>query len=181
MDQATLPLIGRVHTGLYLQGAGRRRTDHILLDHSIHVLLVHPALEYSDMAPMAKNCEECQNEDDLWLCTRCDEYYCSAHWSARRKHNEISSVNLHEKVRPDVKERLDDCMMSDESDEAQLVRHRDDEPSTWFAFDRDEHGNPFLAEYERFSALMMETANESGSPRYPALVSFIGQTGMTVL
>lgn len=60
----------------------------------------------------------------------------------------------------------------------QMQQHIDDEDTTWFGFDRDEDGSPFLAEYQRYASLMMDCAQDPGSQRYPALVSFIGQTGM---
>ena len=83
----------------------------------------------------------------------------------------------HEKVSPHILQQLTQCMAepADEQEQAQL--HLNDEDTTWFAFDRDDNGNPFLAEYQRYAALMMECAQDPGFARHPALVSFIGQTG----
>lgn len=66
------------------------------------------------------------------------------------------------------------------NDSEQEKQHQDDEDTTWFGLDRDASGDPVLAEYRRYVAIMLESAVEPGISRYPALVSFIGQTGMSV-
>ena len=71
--------------------------------------------------------------------------------------------------------------MAEPEDEFQQDKlHQEDEDTTWFGLERDASGEPILAEYRRYAAIMAQSSEDHDSPRYPALVSFIGQTGMQI-
>ncbi|ETI24750.1 hypothetical protein G647_04120 [Cladophialophora carrionii CBS 160.54] len=67
--------------------------------------------------------------------------------------------------------------MAEPTEEGEYRHHQKDEETTWFALDRDARGEPVLAEYRRYAAVMMQTSELGSKTRYPSLVSFVGQTG----
>jgi hypothetical protein len=87
----------------------------------------------------------------------------------------------HEKVDPTIVEALTQCMAEPEDENDQIEKHQDDEDTMWFGLDRDDGGEPILAEYRRYAAIMMQYPNTAAEPRYPGLISFIGQTGTSIL
>lgn len=126
------------------------------------------------------SCEECETQNDVVFCTGCNDYFCKKHWSKRRAHREKQpgpGGMPHEEVDPKVVERVAQCMAEPLDDSDQEQKHKEDNETTWFGLDRDPTGEPVLAEYRRYAAIMLESAEASEGPRYPALVSFIGQTG----
>lgn len=58
-------------------------------------------------------------------------------------------------------------------------QHQEDDDTTWFGLDRDAEGDPVLAEYRRYAAIMLQNDSCAGMTRLPALVSFVGLTGMS--
>lgn len=48
----------------------------------------------------------------------------------------------------------------------QEKKHQNDEDTAWFGLDRDIYGDPVLAEYRRYAAIMLESAQGSGEARF---------------
>lgn len=75
--------------------------------------------------------------------------------------------------------------------EAQVKLHQKDEDTTWFGILREDSGFPSFQDYGRYATLMAESSRsplslngqQSGAldPRYPSLVSFVGETGTLTL
>ena len=129
---------------------------------------------------MWRGCEVCETQEDVWLCTGCNDYFCENHWNKRRAHreNELGPGGIpHEKVDQRIAQLVKLCMAEPSNGSEQEKQHQDDIDTTWFGLDRDASGEPILAEYRRYAAIMLEHSQEPGQTRYPALVSFIGQTG----
>jgi hypothetical protein len=57
--------------------------------------------------------------------------------------------------------------------------HKTDAGSKWFGVTSD-GSEPILQDYGRYSSIMRESPT-GDSPRWPQLVSFVGQTGMFLL
>ena len=121
--------------------------------------------------------------EDVQFCEGCHDFVCGQCWSRIRAHRE----NLpgpggipHERVDPKIKEKMVESMAEpvDQTDERR--QHLDDEDTTWFALDKDEVGEPVLAEYRRYASIMMDCVEGADGPRYPRLVSFIGETGISI-
>jgi len=128
-------------------------------------------------------CDECLIPEGLVFCTGCHAYFCGGCWNKRRAHREGlpgPGGIPHEANDPIIADLVEQCMAEPTNDSDQERQHQDDEDTTWFGLDRDASGDPVLAEYRRYVAIMLESAIEPGKSRYPALVSFIGQTGMSV-
>jgi len=89
----------------------------------------------------------CEHPDRLIFCTGCNEYYCEPCWPRRSSHKNKAKLGPggvpHEKVDPDVVDRVEGCMAEpeDESDERQ--QHDDDQESTWFGLERDHEASRF--------------------------------------
>lgn len=83
----------------------------------------------------------------------------------------------HERVDPAIVASVTINTAAPEDEHDQIAQHRQDEDTTWLGLDQDSGGEPVLAEYRRYAALMMQNRPDSQTVRYPALVSFIGQTG----
>lgn len=137
-------------------------------------------------ATISKSCEYCNfsTASELSLCTGCNDYFCESHWHKRRAHREkqLGPGGIpHEKVDLNIAEQVEQCLAEPLSDSDEQVQHLADVDTTWFGFDRDANNEPVLAEYRRYAAIMMEHAQDTGRTRHPALVSFIGETGMQKL
>lgn len=118
--------------------------------------------------------------DDLSFCEGCNDYVCGNCWSKTRAHRDHllgPGGILHQRVDPIIKQRMTESMAEpvDELDETR--QHQEDEDTTWFALDKDERGEPRLSDFKRYATIMMDCGQTAKGPRYPRLVSFIGETG----
>jgi hypothetical protein len=132
---------------------------------------------------MANNipCYFCDNTtSDIAFCTGCHYHLCHECWSNHPPHKRghLGPAGVpHEKVDPKIVEELTQCMAEPEDESQQDKLHQEDEDTTWFGLERDAGGEPILAEYRRYAAIMAQSSEDYDGLRYPALVSFIGQTG----
>jgi hypothetical protein len=145
----------------------------------------------SIMTKIAQYCceDNCETENaELYYCTVCRILFCQLHWSKFLLHRDPDHPGpdgmLHEKVESGVYEQIERCMAPPKDEEDQNRQHEEDGETEWFGFDRN-GGSPVLAEYRRYAALMLDTNRTTGTEvdrgtRHPALVSFIGLTGMLI-
>ncbi|KAI0868821.1 hypothetical protein GGS24DRAFT_494248 [Hypoxylon argillaceum] len=112
-----------------------------------------------------------------WDCTCC---YCDECWPKPAPHRPGKRVAAkHEKVDLALYIRLRDTFNPPSDGKIQDKLHRDDEETTWFAVKRDSSSKPeILYDSGRYASLVAN-GSTAGSHlvRFPALVSFIGQTG----
>jgi hypothetical protein len=125
----------------------------------------------------------CDRTDDVAFCEGCNDFVCNKCWTRIRAHRENLSGPggiPHQRVDPKIKEKMVESMAepADQGDERR--QHQEDEDTTWFALDKDDGGEPILAEYRRYASIMMDCVEGAIGPRYPRLVSFIGETGLLV-
>ena len=117
------------------------------------------------------------------FCTGCHYHLCENCWEGHPPHRPELGLQgaegvPHEKVDPKIVDALQQCMAEPKDDADQHEQHQNDDDTTWFGLERDlTEGEPVLAEYKRYSSLMMQYSSIESQDRYPALVSFIGQTG----
>jgi hypothetical protein len=129
---------------------------------------------------MTVTCQLCEEYDGVFFCSGCNEHTCDKCWNKVRAHrnNQLGPDGIpHERVSPDIHEQVIQCTAEPVDELDQERQHQGDEDTKWFGLDRDAGGDPILAEYRRYAAIMMESSQCAEGPRFPNLVSFIGQTG----
>ena len=120
------------------------------------------------------------SSDNLAFCEGCNDHVCEDCWTNIRSHrdNRLGPGGIpHQRVDTKIKEKMTQSIAEpvDQLDETR--QHQDDEDTTWFAVDKDDAGEPILSEYRRYASIMMDCVQGIVEPRYPRLVSFIGETG----
>lgn len=120
-----------------------------------------------------------------FLCLSCGSTYCDVCWERQGPHRpgKVGLVDHlpHEKTERDIYERLVP-ILEPSDDVSELMRlHVEDQDTTWFGVEKDETGEPNFLDHGRYNALMAETKQPNTGPRYPQLVSFVGQTGQCEL
>jgi len=129
---------------------------------------------------MTETCQICEKTNGVFFCTGCNDYTCENCWNNLRPHrnNQLGPDGIpHEKVDPEIREKVIQCTAEPIDEVDQTRQHQEDEDTTWFGLDRDAGGDPILREYRRYAAIMMESSQNIEGHRFPCLVSFIGQTG----
>lgn len=124
---------------------------------------------------------DCQtSQSPLYICSQCTCCYCDECWPKPAPHRPGKRVAAkHEKVDLALYIRLRDTFNPPSDGKIQDKLHRDDEETTWFAVKRDSSSKPeILYDSGRYASLVAN-GSTAGSHlvRFPALVSFIGQTG----
>ncbi|KAM3087081.1 hypothetical protein ACMFMG_001191 [Clarireedia jacksonii] len=125
-------------------------------------------------------CEGCGSILEVKFCEGCNDYYCNKCWPSRRAHreNKVGPSGIpHGQLDPRIVEKVNNWMAEPQDADDERRKHDLDEDTIWFGLSKNEDGEPVLAEYRRFAAIMMENPEALGQPRYPSLVSFVGQTG----
>ncbi|KAL9624998.1 MAG: hypothetical protein Q9160_000727 [Pyrenula sp. 1 TL-2023] len=134
---------------------------------------------------ISRDCEgyECIAGDDVprFLCLSCGSTYCDVCWERQGPHRpgKVGLVDHlpHEKTERNIYERLVPILEPSDNANELTQLHIEDQDTTWFGVQKDENGLPDLLDHGRYAALMAETKQPSTGPRYPQLVSFVGQTG----
>jgi predicted acylesterase/phospholipase RssA len=140
--------------------------------------------------------EPSEDTDDEWCCGQarrsgaalsycypCSTSYCDACWSRQRSHrqarHQTSAGIPHEKTDPAIAKQIEETLEADRDDEQQALLHIADEDTSWFGAGKDDQDTPIFQDYGRFANLMAERVarNRTRKPRYPGLVSFVGETG----
>lgn len=120
------------------------------------------------------SCES--NNEFTFYCESCDCSFCAKCWSRqpahqpKKKPHEQTDRVLVEKYRRILEPSLDE----QEKD----ASHKSDEDTTWFGIVRNQNDDFTFEDYGRFVELMAESDPGSQKPRFPRLVSVIGQTGI---
>lgn len=123
-----------------------------------------------------KNCQS-------WYCQFCNAIFCEECWPQQVAHKDKrNGRNLpgppHARTDLAVFYRLRRTFDAAGDVAAQRQRHADDVDTTWFSVGLEEGdgGLPILYAHDRYADLMALNPAEN-TTRYPALVSFVGQTG----
>lgn len=123
--------------------------------------------------------------DECYFCWPCDgTIFCKECWDRcpphkKRRLGMAHTAGLpHEKSDPFVARKIFDTLQAEHSIEQQALLHVQDEDTSWFGTGEDEGTGEFVfQDFGRYPRLMAETSTQHRRIRYPALVSFVGQTG----
>ena len=114
---------------------------------------------------------------ERYFCSPCATTFCNQCWDQQLAHKKVRAQIHggipHEKTNPVVAKRIEKTLESNPNDYEQAMLHRQDEDTFWFGAGKDEQGSMVFQDSGRYANLMAEKS----SLRYPALVSFVGQTG----
>ena len=135
------------------------------------------------MAPKPLYCEDCETAERLIVfCSACNFNQCEQCWDSRMQHRKKMTGPggiSHDKIDPQKVLDLRACLAVPESAEKQKEQHIIDEDSTWFGVARDpSDGQPIFQDHGQYGAIMAQSLQSPGQPRYPKIVSFVGETGM---
>jgi hypothetical protein len=128
-------------------------------------------------------CEVCsQTKQPNSFCIDCDSTFCAKCWSLAQAHapGKLNRDGIPHEPLPnkEVITRLRDIFTPPNDLEQQRKLHKIDAGSKWFGVTPNTDGLPILQDYGRYSSIMLESST-GNSKRWPQLVSFVGQTGMS--
>jgi hypothetical protein len=134
------------------------------------------------------NCGERRpSKDECYFCWPCNgTIFCKKCWNKCPPHRGgfgrsrgFPQVGLpHEKSDPLVARRIFETLQSERNEEQQALLHDQDEDSCWFGTGKDgDTGETVFRDFGRYSRLLEELSSRRRLTRFPALVSFVGQTG----
>jgi len=135
---------------------------------------------------------KCATCDDpakpTYVCNLCSHCFCDDCWDKQLAHKpgDRGLVGLpHDKIKPEVYERLKEALdpprLTEEQREAQ---HDEDEGNKWFGVNgpvlQANLWRPIFRDYGRYASIMTESYTPKYPIRYPQLVSFIGHAGTLI-
>jgi predicted acylesterase/phospholipase RssA/energy-coupling factor transporter ATP-binding protein EcfA2 len=106
--------------------------------------------------------------------------FCDNCWSgqiAHRKRAQTTGGVPHEQTDPSVAKKIQSALEADLTDKEQAMLHIQDEDTSWFGAWKDEKDDMVFQDHGRYATLMANKSARQRKLRYPALVSFVGQTG----
>jgi predicted acylesterase/phospholipase RssA len=113
------------------------------------------------------------------FCWPCGQTFCDYCWERhhRRTRRHAPGGLPHEKADPIVAKTIGQTLEAETNDEEQAMLHIQDEDTSWFGAGKDEQDDVVFQDYGRYANLMAERSSRDRTAKYPALVSFVGQTG----
>lgn len=110
----------------------------------------------------------------VFFCYGCGITYCDRCWNAQVPHRR--NVSGHEKVDITIARMIKDTLDVELDEKQQAKLHLLDEPTTWFGAAKDKQGAVFR-DFDRYATLVAGRNLDDRKRCYPALVSFVGETG----
>lgn len=124
------------------------------------------------------DCDKCEEEgEDRSYCNVCGENYCDQCWATKKKHQGVHvnpQGHPHEKTHHVAARKIQRCLMPNSSHQDE--EHVKDEFTKWFGVMRDQMDDMLFEDFGRFASILAEGSFGSKDPRYPGLVSFVGET-----
>jgi len=115
-----------------------------------------------------------RNDLSVSFCYSCRMTYCTKHWIKETPHKRNKPG--HEKVDVAVARMIEKTLEIDISDNEQAKLHLKDETTSWFGAMHEEDGVVFR-DFGRYASIMADHSLADRELCYPALVSFVGDTG----
>jgi predicted acylesterase/phospholipase RssA/energy-coupling factor transporter ATP-binding protein EcfA2 len=158
-----------------------RRPPHLMIDHSTNEF-AKPSGHLEDEEADDWCCDEARRRIvDRHSCSPCGLTFCDQCWDKQRAHKKVRAQNQggipHEKTNPAVAKTIETTLEPILSDEEQEKLHVQDQDTFWFGAGKDEQDDMVFQDHGRYANLMAEQSSRKRKLRYPALVSFVGQTG----
>lgn len=129
---------------------------------------------------LTQPCCICNESKRTYACVQCNGDFCAECWARQFPHRP-GAVGIdglpHEKTDRQIVDRLKHILEPIRTPEQQQSMHKSDEETIWFGVARDSANLPIFQDYGRYATIMAESQTGQ-NPRYPQLVSFVGQTGM---
>jgi len=127
---------------------------------------------------MAKRrCDDCHKVGrNRFYCNHCKVVFCNDCWSEQLTHRQQVDA-VHEKTAIELYESLRKCLRPNCTEDEQRERHQADESTTWFGVTENETEEKILQDYGRFGELMKVLSKNRTYDIFPAIVSFVGNTG----
>ncbi|KIV80057.1 hypothetical protein PV11_07587 [Exophiala sideris] len=113
-------------------------------------------------------------DDAISYCYECRTTFCERCWRKERAHRR--KINGHDRIDRTIAQTLQDTLGIDISEAEQAKLHLLDECASWFGAIKDSDGVVFR-DFGRYASLMADHTLEERKHIYPALVSFVGDTG----
>lgn len=113
---------------------------------------------------------------DIFYCCECAMTYCAKCWTKQPLHNPKRKKPGHEKADPAMTRIIEATLDVNISDGEQTKLHLLDELASWFGAIRD-HDEVVFRDHGRYASLMAEHSLAHRKRSYPALISFVGDTG----
>ena len=113
-------------------------------------------------------------------CNLCAVNLCCQCWDLQIAHSEAARGpdNVpHEKTDYEIAKKIRASLESELTEEQQKSLHRKDENTTWFGVAKDETEDLVFEDCGRFASIIADCSTGRRASQYPALVSFVGQTG----
>ncbi|ETI28069.1 hypothetical protein G647_00518 [Cladophialophora carrionii CBS 160.54] len=117
--------------------------------------------------------------EELYYCPACGIALCTECWNTAPPHRQglqILGGVLHEKLNATVARTILGALDPGLNDREQEMLFLKDEDTTWFGVHHEQE-ELYLREYGRFERVIREDSSLLPKATYPALVSFVGQTG----
>lgn len=113
------------------------------------------------------------------FCWPCNTIFCDRCWFRQMAHRKRAQTGgiPHEQTDPFVAKKIQNALEVDLTDKEQAMLHIQDDDTSWFGACEDEQDDLVFQDYGRYANLMAENSERQRQMRYPALVSFVGQTG----
>jgi hypothetical protein len=127
-------------------------------------------------------CREARkSKKPMYFCSPCYSTFCEVCWNHQRAHrprDHQSTGPPHQKTDPAIAKTIERTLQADLDDADQAMSHLKDEDTSWFGAGTDEQDEIVFQDYGRYANLMAECSTRQRRViRYPALTSFVGQTG----
>ena len=127
------------------------------------------------------------SQDKCFFCWPCNgTIFCEDCWDTSPPHKPgrkgfFRNRNVgtpHEKSDPITAKKIFETLNAERDEEQQALLHVQDEDSAWFGTGKDENsGDTVFRDFGRYSRLMERQSGLRRRTKYPALISFVGQTG----
>ena len=125
------------------------------------------------------------SKDECFFCWPCNgTVFCKDCWDKcpphkQQRHGRRRNFGLpHEKSNPGVARKIFETLQSERNLEQQTLLHVQDEDASWFGTGKDmDSGDMVFQDFGRYPRLMEMHSSARRRTKFPALVSFVGQTG----
>ena len=125
------------------------------------------------------------SKDECFFCWPCNgTVFCKNCWDKcpphkQQRHGRRRNFGLpHEKSNPGVARKIFETLQSERNLEQQTLLHVQDEDASWFGTGKDmDSGDMVFQDFGRYPRLMEMHSSARRRTKFPALVSFVGQTG----
>lgn len=131
-------------------------------------------------------CDACSEpkKQKTYFCSTCNCTFCDDHWDSQIVHKPGRATlggRPHVKEDKAMVERMHSVLEPSQDPATVRELHQKDQDTKWFGVIRSESSGQSAShfhDFRRYAQLMIDSRPLTGAPRYPKLISFIGDTSM---